>query len=59
MIKILVTVQFQFEQDVPGSDQLREAQLIFSILFDSEVIGITSMLTFEFEGSKNLINILN
>ena len=57
----MVTVQFQFEQAVLGSDQLREAQLIFSILFDSEELGITLMLTFKFEGAKNinLIQILN
>ena len=61
MIKILVTVQFQFEQDVPGSDQLREAQLIFSILFNSEKLEITLMWTFKFESAKNinLIKILN
>ena len=57
----MITVQFQFEQVVLGSDQLREAQLIFSILFDSEELGITLMLTFKFEGAKNinLIKILN
>ena len=57
----MVTVQFQFEQAVLGSDQLREVQLIFSILFDSEELGITLILTFKFEGAKNinLIKILN
>ena len=57
----MVTVQFQFEQAVLGSDQLREAKLIFSILFDSEELEITLMWTFNFEGAKNinLIKILN
>ena len=57
----MVTVQFQFEQAVLGSDQLREAKLIFSILFDSEELEITLMWTFKFEGAKNinLIKILN
>ena len=57
----MATVQFQFEQAVLGSDQLREAKLIFSILFDSEELEITLMWTFKFEGAKNinLIKILN
>ena len=57
----MVTVQFQFEQAVLGSDQLREAKLIFSILFDSEELEITLMLTIKFEGAKNIdfIKILN
>ena len=57
----MVTAQFQFEQAVLGSDQLREGQLIFSILFDSEKLEITLMWTYKFEGAKNinLIKILN
>ena len=38
------TVQFELKQVVPGSDQLRYAQLEISILFESDELSIILML---------------
>ena len=52
----VVTIQLKFKQALPGSDQLREAQLLISV---SYYLWIILMLTFKFKGAKNIYLILS